>query len=329
MSSKAVKYCPHAKPSRSGRRLKGCVVCFLAAVAAVFADTVAGGMVAVRVAPEVYAVLGATGEPSLANSGRVGNSGFIVGPRGTVVVDTGLSYTQGRELLAAVAKVTQQPVRLVIITHGVQEYLFGSRAFAERHIPILAHRETAGLMRSRCETCLKNLRKLLGNRVMRGTRLVIPDRLLDVSEQITSTGRVIDVVYFGWASTPGDLAIYDRATGVLFAGGLVVAHQIPLLRDGQLEGWVAALDRLQQMRPERIVPGQGVVSGPNVVGETRDYLQALDAKVADLYGRGVSLSEAIRQGGLPQFADWDHYPSVHTQNIQRRYLQLEERELER
>ena len=42
--------------------------------------------------------------------------------------------------------VTDKPVRLALITHARQEFLFGAAAFRERGIPIHMHRETARLM---------------------------------------------------------------------------------------------------------------------------------------------------------------------------------------
>ena len=115
----------------------------------------AGGITAV--APGVYMQRGAAGEVGPQNLGRVGNSGFIVGPTGVLVIDTGTSYREGLALLDAVARVTDQPVRRVLITHTRQEFLFGATAFRERGIPILMQRQAAMLMAARCENCLKTL----------------------------------------------------------------------------------------------------------------------------------------------------------------------------
>jgi glyoxylase-like metal-dependent hydrolase (beta-lactamase superfamily II) len=61
----------------------------------------------------------------------IGNSGFIVGKTGVVVIDTGISYRHGRRMLEAISRTTGKPVELVIITHAVQEFLFGNAAFDE------------------------------------------------------------------------------------------------------------------------------------------------------------------------------------------------------
>lgn len=277
----------------------------------------------VEVGEGVYAFLGESGEPTVENEGNIGNSGFIVGADGVVVVDTGISYRHGQAILQAIARVTPKPVRLVIITHAVQEFLFGNAAFAERGIPLLAHASSAELMHSRCEHCLANLNQLLGSELMAGSRVVLPTRTVDSSTALTVAGRELDLLHYGWAATPGDLAVYDRASGVLFAGGLVSARRIPEVRDGKLAGWLAALDQLETLGARRVVPGHGPVSSPAVFAQTRTYLRALDARVHEMYDAGASLLEAVDMVDLPQYRDWDMYPVTHRKNAHQRYLELE------
>lgn len=277
----------------------------------------------VKVADGVYAFIGAAGEPGPDNAGNVGNSGFIVGDDGVVVVDTGASYRHGRTMLEAIARVTPKPVRLVIITHAVQEFLFGSAAFEERGIPLMAHARSAELMRSRCGHCLENLNAVLGARLMEGTRLVLPTRIVEGSAPLEVAGLQLQLFHFGWAATPGDLVVYQPANGVLFAGGLVLSGRIPELRDGRIAGWLAALDRLEEIPVRWMVPGHGPVSTPAAIAHMRAYLLAVDARVRELYTSGASLLEAVDRVDLPQYSGWDMYPVAHRRNAHRRYLELE------
>jgi glyoxylase-like metal-dependent hydrolase (beta-lactamase superfamily II) len=284
---------------------------------------------AVPVAPGVYAFLGDTGEPSVDNGANTGNSGFIVGSGGVIVVDTGASYRHGQAMLAAIARVTAEPVQLVVVTHGVQEFVFGNAAFAERGVPLLAHAKTAELMRSRCGHCLENLRKLLGEERMHGTRVVLPERTVDGNTRLRVAGRTLELLHYGWAATPGDLAVFDRDSGVLFAGALVGVQRIPELRDGKIDGWVEALDRLERVGARIVVPGHGRPAGPSAIGDMRAYLLALEAQARAPYDSGASLMEAVDSADLPAYRDWAMYPAMHRKNVQQRYLELEVRELER
>jgi glyoxylase-like metal-dependent hydrolase (beta-lactamase superfamily II) len=223
----------------------------------------------------------------------------------------------------AIARVSDKPVRLVILTHAVQEFLFGNAAFAELGVPLLAHTKSAELMRSRCAQCLENLNRLLGPEAMAGSRLVLPTQTVDSTTRMQVAGRDLELLHFGWAATPGDLAVLDRASGVLFAGGLVTNHRIPELRDGRIGGWLRALEQLQALPIRALVPGHGPVATRSAIAHTHAYLLALDARIGQLYHAGASLLEAVDQAELPAYRDWDLYPTQHRRNAHQRYLELE------
>lgn len=282
----------------------------------------------IQVARDVYMFAGDMGEPSVANGANTGNAGFIVAQHGVIVIDTGASRRRGEAMIEAITRVTDKPIRLVIVTHAVQEFLFGNAAFAARGIPILAHAKSLDLMRSRCEHCLENLKQLLGESEMAGTRLVLPDRLVSDSGPLHWAGRQLQLLHYGWAATPGDLAVLDIESGVLFAGALLSARRVPELRDGKLDAWVDALDRMAQVAATHIVPGHGPVATAEDLRALRDYLRALDAAVRALYAENRSLLETLDAADLPAYRDWAMYPILHRKNVQQRYLELELQELE-
>lgn len=283
----------------------------------------------VLVADGVYAFIGSGNDIEPANRGRIANSGFIIGPRGVTVIDTGVSHEHGIAQLQAIRRVTTLPVELVILTHAVQEFLYGTTAFADAGASLLCHRKSAELMRARCEHCLSNLRQILGDDVMAGTRLIIPRDVVDGDTAIEIGGRRLELLAPGWASTPGDLVVFDPATGVMFSGGVLSNGRVPELRDGKLEDWVAAIDRLASLPITTIVPGYGPPMMPGGAADTRRYLLDLEKHVRALYARGASLMEAVEAADLPAFAHWGAYHSLHRKNLQQRYLELEVEELDR
>lgn len=284
----------------------------------------------VLVAEGVYAFIETPGEVAAENDGRVGNGGFIVGPNGVTVIDTGVSYRHGRARLDAIRRVTDKPIELVIVTHAMQEFLFGNAAFEEIGARFLTHAKSADLMRQRCDHCLDNLRLILGQEAMKGTRLIVPEQVLEGSAAVLeSGGRALELIHPEWAATPGDLMVLDRATGVLFAGGVVVQDRIPELRDGQLRGWIDAITMIRRLAPSAVVPGHGPLISADDAQRTADYLSALDARVRELYLKGTSLLDAVEQAALPGFEDWAGYGTIHRRNALNHYLELEIEELNR
>ena len=136
---------------------------------------------ATELAAGVYAVTGATDEAVPENGGQVGNSGFLVGSEGTIVVNTGSSYAHGRRLIELAERTGGRPVVLAVLQQPLQEFVMGSAAFAERGIPVLAHQESAQLVAARCDTCLAHLQRVLGEKAMRGTRVLRPPQTVAAS----------------------------------------------------------------------------------------------------------------------------------------------------
>lgn len=283
----------------------------------------------VALAAGVYMVQGAPGGVDTRNLGRVGNAGFIVGSNGVLAIDTGTSYRQGEQLLAAIRSVTDKPVRLVLITHAQKDFLFGAAAYREHGIPILMHRQAAALMASRCERCLKMLKETLGEEEMRGTVMFTPDQEFEATQSIDVIDRPLRLMYFGHSSGPGDVTVLDAASGVLFAGGLLDHGRIPDLQDGDLEGWSNALQALRALPVKVIVPGHGPPASIGDIDAQLRYFAQLQVRVQELLRAGTALSEVPDAAALPEFARWDQYESLHRRNASILFVRLQRAQLER
>jgi len=313
--------------ARSARRTRGVgralVAACTVALALGCASSAADDAAATELAPGVFMVRGSGGTAEPANAGRIGNSGFIVGDSGVIAIDTGTSYRHGRALLARIAQVTDKPVRLALITHVQPEFVFGGSAFRERGIPIRMHANAASLMASRCESCLKNLNRVLGSDAMAGTTMFVPDQVFEQTHTLARSGRAVRVIYLGHSSGPGDVAVFDEASGVLFAGGLLDERRIPDVQDGDLAAWLDALARLRELPLRRIVPGHGGATTVAAIDAQARYLSGLQTRMADLLNAGAGLSEAPDAANLPDFAAWDQYDTIHRRNASIVYIRLE------
>jgi glyoxylase-like metal-dependent hydrolase (beta-lactamase superfamily II) len=280
---------------------------------------------AISVAPGVYMLQGAVGAADPGNLGRIGNAGFIVGDSGVIAIDTGTSYAHGRALLAAISQVTDKPIKLALITHVRPEFLFGGAAFRERGIPIRMHAKSARLMAARCETCLKTLRQTVGEAPMQGTVMFKPDQEFDdATHELTQIGRAVRVLHFGHSSGPGDIAVQDVQSGVIFAGGMADSGRIPDIQDSELEGWKRALESLRALRPTLLVPGHGPAqpAGEAIAG-VQTYLRQLEERVRSMVTSGASLMNVGEAAELPTYERWDQYDTIHRRNASIAFLRIE------
>jgi glyoxylase-like metal-dependent hydrolase (beta-lactamase superfamily II) len=255
------------------------------------------------------------------------NTGFIVGTNGVIVVDSGANHDHGRAILAYVASVTEKPVTLLINTHPHPQNVLGNSAFAERGIPILATAATRAAMRARCPECLRNLELSVGAEPMAATRIRLPDLVTAAREVREVAGRRLELLHAGHGHTEGDLAVFDAASAVLFAGDLVYREQVPHLSEADTAGWLASLRALGELPIRTLVPGRGAVGTAADLAPIGRYLSQSRQRVADAYREGHSADEAIALADLPEFSSWQGYAERHGRNVQHIYFEIERDDL--
>lgn len=275
------------------------------------------------VARGVYVIPGTGGDVAPQNGGRVANAVAIVGPRGVIVVDSGVSFRDGEAIIAATRRLSRRPIRLLILTHVAPEVVFGAAAFQVRGIPVLMHHDAAALMAARCDACLARLTDALGERAMVGTRVVVPDRLVAATTNLDLIGRRLRLIVPGRGSTPGALAVLDPQTGTLVAGDLVPVARVPDTRDTDGEDWRDALSVLGATRCAHLVPTFGRVADCQALDAIDAYFATLDACARRAFAEGVGLAAVPARCALPQFAGWDGYATLHAGNASRAFLRVE------
>lgn len=255
------------------------------------------------VAPDVQVFVGRSEDFTPANGGNIVNTGFIVAPAGVVVIDTGPSLRYGRQMRTAIATVTDRPVALAINTHHHPDHFLGNQAFAGAPIGALA--ATGRGIAGEGNAFAENLFRLTGD-WMKGTEVVVPDRTL-AAGALEVAGRRLRLLALD-GHTGADLAVYDEASGVLFAGDLVFNDRAPTTPHAHVGHWLAALDALEAITREpgftALVPGHGAVAkdaGP--IRRTRAWLRWLSRAMAESAAAGLDMNEVLARPLPREFAD--------------------------
>ena len=288
--------------SRFGRFLTG----LLAGVSLSLAVPAAGHDYRLRpqqIAPEVYAVIGATEDFDTKNGGNIVNTAFIVGSDGVVVIDSGPSLRYGQQLRQAIAQVTDKPVALVINTHHHPDHFLGNQAFADVAIGALAETRTA--IGAEGNAFAENLYRMSGS-WMKGTEVLVPNRTLSAGA-LAVAGRRLRLLAFD-GHTGADLAIFDEASGVLFAGDLVFNQRAPTTPHADIAHWLQSLTALEKITGERgfrvLLPGHGQpASDAAPIRQTRAWLEWLAARMNEAARAGLEMNEVLALPLPPQFAN--------------------------
>ena len=191
------------------------------------------------------------------------NLGLIVAGGEAVIVDTGASEAQGREVLDSVRTVTPAPVRTVINTHAHFDHCFGNATFADAVVwgPPRCRRWLTDhpdvQRRARDE---HGLAEPVGDGSDTGgdTRIRPPSFLVSDETVLLVGGRQVRMHFLGRGHTDHDLVVEIPDAGVVFAGDLVEQGAPPSFADAWPTAWPATVRRLAKVAAEQtIVPGHG------------------------------------------------------------------------
>lgn len=276
-----------------------------------------------EVADGVFVHEGAVALPDGENLGDVSNMTLVVGDAAAALIDSGGSRAVGERALAAVADLTDRPVRHVILGHMHPDHIFGARVFAEAGAKVIGHANLPDALANRAANYRDSMVREIGAEGFLGSAAPPIDVTVGGPQTIDLGGRVLRLMPMQTAHTDNDLAVLDPATGTLIASDLVFLDHIPTL-DGSLPGWLAALDDLADLDAVRVVPGHGPVAAfPDGLRPTRDYLSALARDVRAEIAAGVSLSDAAPRIAESQRGDWALFDAYNIRNATAGYVELE------
>lgn len=269
-----------------------------------------------QVAPGVHAWLqpnGAWGES---------NAGLVVGDGESLLVDTLWDLVLTRRMLAAMAPlVAEAPIGTLVNTHGDGDHWWGNELAGAREIvatEAAATHEmkavTPGSMAalSRLGAALelvglgsrgRFLRGMAGPYDHRGITLTRPTRTFSDRVDLDVGGRKVELIEVGPAHTHGDLIVHVPDARVVFAADVAFIGSTPVMWAGPLEGWLRALDTIESLEPEVVVPGHGPVTDVAGLGELRAYWSYLDrAERHGLRAREIVTSDDY---AAQPFARWE------------------------
>ncbi|CAM3658404.1 MBL fold metallo-hydrolase [Polynucleobacter antarcticus] len=269
----------------------------------------AGGVLLkpIQVSPNTYFVQGLAALGTSENQNFISNAGFVVTPKGVVVVDALGSPPLAQKLIKEIAKVTPQKIVAVIVTHYHADHVYGLQEFKKVGAKIYAQGDGRNYLSS--ETAKQRLiasRIDFAPSVNDKTHLVSADVWIDRNLKIQVGGVNFLISRVGPAHAPEDLIVYVPTEGVLFAGDLVFRGRIPFVGNADSKGWLKALDEFEKFNPKVVVPGHGAQSTNPIedIRFTRDYLNYLRTTMAPAAQNLDPFDEAYAA------ADWSEYDGM-------------------
>jgi glyoxylase-like metal-dependent hydrolase (beta-lactamase superfamily II) len=248
-----------------------------------------------ELAPGVFA-LTAEGDP---------NSGVIIGDDSVLVIDARATPVMARELVAHIRKVTDKPIRHVLLTHYHAVRVLGVAGYEER-VNVIASDVTRGMIVERgaqdMESEIQRFPRLFrAKETIPG--LTWPNVVFHKQMTLWLDSREVQIIHAGRGHTRGDTIAWLPKERVLFSGDLVEYGATPYCGDAHFTDWPGTLERVASFGAQALVPGRGeALTTPEKVGqgiaETRAFLEdvfriaregaAADQPLKQVYDRALT-----------------------------------------
>lgn len=200
--------------------------------------------------------------------GRFGvtNCSWIDTGDGVLVIDTGATADDAKNLKAEIARTTKnKPIRWIAMTHLHSDSNDGFSSFLPTDATIFVNARATGALAT----------AIAGGTGKTPTVVGVSDRVALVAAK-----RAFEIgIPSGNAHTSYDLYVFDTTTRTVYAGDLVTSDRCPMLSDpdSDLKGWIGVLERLDALSPQGLVPSRGnpTPAATAEIEKTRRYLRGM------------------------------------------------------
>ena len=247
-----------------------------------------------QLAPNVYVLFG-----------NGGNIGLSVGADGAFIVDDQFAPLSDK-IRAAIARLTDKPVRFVVNTHWHGDHTGGNEPFGGGGAVIVAHDN----VRKRMTVEQFMQRGGQTTRTPPSPAAALP--VITFAEEVTLhlNGDSIHVVHVKPAHTDGDAIIHYTKANVLHMGDTFFMGRYPFIdlsSGGSVDGILEAADRGIALANDatKIIPGHGAVATRKDLQEYRRVIATVRDRVCKLIASGKTQAEAAAAKPSAEFdAAW-------------------------
>jgi cyclase len=257
-----------------------------------------------QVRPNFYMIVGAGG-----------NIAFQIGSDGVVVVDSG-SASSADAVVAAIKRVTTQPIRYVINTSADPDHVGGNATLAKAGQTLFTQTGGPGLAANflggaasilAVEQVLTRMSGPSGKPSPYPVDAWPTETFNQPRKYMYLNGEGIEVFLQPAAHTDGDAIVFFRRSDVVVAGDIFDTTRFPVIdlaKGGGIQGEIAALQKLvdtaipsvpivSREDGTLVIPGHGRICDQLDVVETRDMVTIIRDRIRDLVKEGRTLEQVL------------------------------------
>ena len=232
--------------------------------------------------------------------GQGGNITVAVAKDGIIMVDGEFAPLHDK-IKAAIARLSNQPIKYLVNTHFHGDHTGGNAPFAKDGAEVIAEAN----VKKRLAAGTTN--GLTGVKTPPAPAEALPSKTYTGAFKLRLQGRVADLKHIANAHTDGDTYVWFKTANVLSTGDTFTNGRYPNIdfaNGGNIKGMIAAADAYLKLVNDksRIVPGHGPIADKAALTEYRTMLVTARDRMAKLVKDGKSEDDVT---AAKPFADLD------------------------
>src|SRR5438094_4955933 len=230
-------------------------------------------------------------------------SSIVLTEEGPVIIDTGQTPADTREVMDAVKKLTPLPVRFVINTEVHPDHTTGNFVFSPPAV-VINHEGAAEAMRQAADpNRIGTLRSQSTEMrdALEGYRLVTPHFEYHDKATLHVGERTFELLHLKNLHSEADTAVWLPNERVLFASSVAIPDSINNLRPFvAIPEMLTTIKMLKSLNPEVVVPGHGSFGTTKIFDDSERYYGLLLEPVGAMVRAGKSLDPLKQELRMPE-----------------------------
>lgn len=255
----------------------------------------------VEVAPGVffrYSSISAN-DPKIPFGGS--NNVWIVFKDYVVVIDANFPKEAG-DVIAAIKKTTDKPIKFVLDTHHHGDHAYGNCVWAKEGAKIIASKPAGRLLQTNGPKQWADAAKDRDD--IKNNELKPADITFDEKYVLDDGTQRVEFLAFGHSHTIGDAVAYLPKHKLLCTGDACVNGAFNYMGHSNSASWIRCLEGMEKLDVRLICPGHGKVAGKDLLARQKRYFVDLRAGVKKGIDAKKSVEDITAGLDLPWYKEW-------------------------
>ena len=223
--------------------------------------------------------------------GSGGNLGVSFGEDGVFLIDDQFAPLT-EKIMAAIAELSDKPVRFVINTHWHFDHVGGNENFGKAGAVIVAHENVRKRM------SVEQVLKAFNTTIPASPKVALPVITFTRDLSFHLNGDEMHVFHVNNAHTDGDAVIQFRKANVVHTGDLYFAGIYPFIdveSKGSINGMIDAITNLLPLLDAntKVIPGHGPLANKAELTTYLEMLTTVRDRIRDLIQEGNTQEEVV------------------------------------